>query len=114
MTALGQDAALSPLFATWGRLIDGQSDSELRSKSNQRLIDEAKAEGKPKPELPWVPNYDSWGPGMLWNGMIAPLTPFPIRGVIWYQGETNSASSGRRFMDASFAPSSRIGAASGA
>jgi sialate O-acetylesterase len=23
--------------------------------------------------------------------MIAPLTPFPIRGVIWYQGETNSA-----------------------
>jgi sialate O-acetylesterase len=28
---------------------------------------------------------------MLWNGMIAPLTPFPIRGVIWYQGESNSA-----------------------
>jgi sialate O-acetylesterase len=23
--------------------------------------------------------------------MIAPLTPFPIRGVIWYQGESNSA-----------------------
>jgi sialate O-acetylesterase len=28
---------------------------------------------------------------MLWNGMIAPLTPFAIRGVIWYQGESNSA-----------------------
>jgi sialate O-acetylesterase len=27
---------------------------------------------------------------MLWNGMIAPLTPLPIRGVIWYQGESNS------------------------
>ena len=27
---------------------------------------------------------------MLYNGMIAPLTPFPIRGVIWYQGESNS------------------------
>ena len=23
--------------------------------------------------------------------MIAPLTPYPIRGVIWYQGESNSA-----------------------
>jgi sialate O-acetylesterase len=23
--------------------------------------------------------------------MIAPLTPFPIRGVLWYQGESNSA-----------------------
>jgi len=31
-----------------------------------------------------------WAPGLLWNGMIAPLTPFPIRGVIWYQGESNS------------------------
>ena len=28
---------------------------------------------------------------MLWNGMIAPLTPMGIRGVIWYQGESNSA-----------------------
>ena len=91
MTALGQDAALAPLFASWGKLIDGQPDTQLRSKYNQRLIDEANAQGKPKPELPWVPVYDSWGPGMLWNGMIAPLTPFPIRGVIWYQGETNSA-----------------------
>jgi sialate O-acetylesterase len=28
---------------------------------------------------------------MLWNGMIAPLSPFPIRGVIWYQGESNAS-----------------------
>ena len=28
-------------------------------------------------------------PGNLFNGMIAPLTRFPIRGVIWYQGESN-------------------------
>jgi sialate O-acetylesterase len=27
--------------------------------------------------------------GQMYNGMIAPLIPFPIRGVIWYQGETN-------------------------
>lgn len=29
-------------------------------------------------------------PGVLFNGMIAPLIPFGIRGVIWYQGEDNS------------------------
>src|SRR5262249_30706695 len=29
------------------------------------------------------------GSGQMYNGMIAPLAPFPIRGVIWYQGETN-------------------------
>ena len=25
----------------------------------------------------------------LYNGMIAPLIPFAIRGAIWYQGEAN-------------------------
>ena len=29
-------------------------------------------------------------PSMLYNTMIAPLTRFPIKGVIWYQGESNS------------------------
>ncbi len=29
-------------------------------------------------------------PTGLYNGMIAPLQPFAIRGVIWYQGEGNS------------------------
>lgn len=28
-------------------------------------------------------------PGNLYNGMIAPMADFPIRGVIWYQGEAN-------------------------
>ena len=27
--------------------------------------------------------------GGMYNAMIAPLQPFPIRGAIWYQGETN-------------------------
>lgn len=28
-------------------------------------------------------------PGNLYNGMIAPMAGFPIRGIIWYQGEAN-------------------------
>jgi len=28
--------------------------------------------------------------GAIFNGMIQPLTPYAIRGVIWYQGESNS------------------------
>ena len=90
MTALGEDAALNPLFASWGRMIERQPDALLRERNKQRMIDEAKAEGKPEPVFPWVPTLESWGPGMLWNGMIAPLTPMAIRGVIWYQGESNS------------------------
>ena len=28
----------------------------------------------------------------LYNGMIAPLVKYPIKGVIWYQGESNAKS----------------------
>jgi sialate O-acetylesterase len=28
-------------------------------------------------------------PGVMWNAMIAPMTMFPFRGVLWYQGESN-------------------------
>ncbi len=28
-------------------------------------------------------------PAALWNGMVAPLAPFPFAGAIWYQGESN-------------------------
>jgi len=91
LTALGQDAALAPLFASWGKLTEHQPDALLVIKDEQRQREEAKAQGKPEPQFPWRPELSSWGPGMLWNGMIAPLTPLPIRGVIWYQGESNSS-----------------------
>jgi sialate O-acetylesterase len=32
---------------------------------------------------------DPMAPGSLFNGMIHPLLPYAIRGVIWYQGEGN-------------------------
>lgn len=28
-------------------------------------------------------------PGSFFNGMISPLSAYPVKGVIWYQGETN-------------------------
>ena len=31
-------------------------------------------------------------PTFLYNGMIAPLIPFTIKGAIWYQGESNSGN----------------------
>jgi sialate O-acetylesterase len=93
MAALGENAALAPAFVQWGKMTDGEESELLRLKEEQRQRDEAKAQGKPVPPFPWHPQLTSWGPGMLWNGMIAPLTPFPIRGVIWYQGESNASPS---------------------
>lgn len=34
-------------------------------------------------------------PTVLYNGMIAPLTPFAIKGAIWYQGEANTGQASR-------------------
>ena len=90
MEALGEDAALAPLFVSWGRMTERESDALLADKEEQRQREEAQAQGKPEPRFPWHPQLKSWGPGQLYNGMIAPLTAFPIRGVIWYQGESNS------------------------
>jgi sialate O-acetylesterase len=36
-------------------------------------------------------NIGVMNPGGLFNGMIAPLAPYAVRGVIWYQGERNAA-----------------------
>ena len=43
-------------------------------------------------ELPGLPpSYRSHtSPTVLYNGMIAPLVPFGIRGALWYQGESNA------------------------
>ena len=41
---------------------------------------------------PWPPTGvigDTSTPTILYNAMIAPLLPYAIRGVIWYQGEAN-------------------------
>jgi sialate O-acetylesterase len=39
-------------------------------------------------KVPYAPEV----PSVNYNGMIAPLTPYRIRGVIWYQGETNTSN----------------------
>jgi sialate O-acetylesterase len=44
----------------------------------------------PKPKLPALPDGGSFGPSNLFNGMVAPIIPYAIKGVIWYQGESNT------------------------
>ncbi len=49
---------------------------------------------------PRRPSFHANSATALFNGMIAPLVPFAIRGAIWYQGEANVANAAayrRRF-----------------
>ena len=53
----------------------------------------AKAEGQAAPRRPRDPleqRNRRGGAGGLFNGKIAPLIPYAIRGAVWYQGEANS------------------------
>jgi len=59
-------------------------------------VKKAKAAGKAAPRAPQKPadprlnqNY----PANLFNGMVAPLIPYALKGGIWYQGENNSNKS---------------------
>jgi len=66
-------------------------DQRLAEWRNQS--DKAEAEGAiipPPPALPKDPRSDPARPSGLFNGMVMPLAPYTIRGVIWYQGESNS------------------------
>lgn len=48
----------------------------------------------PHPQPLDLENYPTM-PVVLYNGMIAPLAPLSITGVLWYQGEANFANSAR-------------------
>ncbi len=41
-----------------------------------------------RPKLPI--DFSPYSPTALFNGMISPLVPFTLSGVLWYQGESNS------------------------
>ncbi len=42
-----------------------------------------------KGKAPEGPN-SRWMPGGMYNAMIAPLVPYAVKGVLWYQGEANA------------------------
>jgi sialate O-acetylesterase len=72
-------------------------------KEYNKAISEGKPVNKrPQPSRPEPNNPDPMGmpspsrrpgtPTVNFNGMIAPLVPFAIRGLIWYQGENNGSA----------------------
>ena len=80
-----------PVFADRARMVDALTDVDAVAPYEEELTAQAKAKGLPAPLFAWHPDPHSWEPAALYNAMIAPLTPYAIRGVIWYQGESNSA-----------------------
>ncbi len=92
-----EDPALSPFFREQqtafdeyrAYLADQERIDRIMAEYQQRAR-EAATNGTPRPTPPDVPeNTGPRLPGGIYNGMMAPLVPYAIRGAIWYQGESN-------------------------
>jgi sialate O-acetylesterase len=93
LKALRADPAFVSMLADdWTPWIAAHNDYDAKFAAWLRASATAKNEGvaaPPRPAWPAVPFR--WNkPGFLYEKMIAPLVPFSLRGVLWYQGEANA------------------------
>lgn len=105
VSGLGKDGALQHYVAEHQQILDNYSNATVafpkkletyRAALKKWNTDAAKAktDGHPlspqsAPKAPVEADGGTHAPGNLYNGMVAPLIPFAIKGVIWYQGEGN-------------------------
>ena len=92
MDQLQDDPDFAPIFDRWRRSLAVYPDpAGVYAKAFwewDAQTDQAERAGRPIPGAhpKLIGPGHIWTPAGLWNGMIAPLTAVPIRGVIWYQG----------------------------
>jgi sialate O-acetylesterase len=97
--AIAEDPSLMPVFAEWDARMQAYALDKLRyyraAKAWEKATETDRRQHRqvpPPPEKP-VGAGSPWEPGVLYNAMVEPITPFAIRGVIWYQGEANGSKS---------------------
>jgi len=88
--------ALKPTLLRWKKIealyADLRGRYELQVVEYEQALACAEAAGDLAPLEPPMPPGPGHchQPGGLYNAMITPLMPFAIRGVVWYQGESNA------------------------
>jgi sialate O-acetylesterase len=96
--ALTADPEFAPILKSWDAV--KANYPKAKEAFDKQLAEwqiasaEAKAAGMPEPRRPAEPRgaTDFGAPACLYNGMIAPVLPYTIRGAIWYQGESNAGA----------------------
>ncbi len=101
-------AELKPFFVQRDRMMAqfDQTGAEAQHQSAllkwEAAVAQARAGNLPPPQKPTHPADSFMGimdVGGLFNGKIAPLIPFPLRGIVWYQGESNAHPDRARFYE---------------
>jgi sialidase-1 len=90
--ALAGNPELKGLVA--GNWLDNKQLGEFcRTRGEQNLL-RALQSGEVIPGDDLGPNH-AFKPGFMWESGVKPLLPYAIRGVIWYQGESNAETAER-------------------
>ena len=99
--ALKRGGKLSFIFEIYDWCKTNYPNKKIDDEKKIAAWNELHKNDNPKPYLPWnlqePKRYDGSGlendlarPSCLYNGMISPISQFPVKGVIWYQGEANA------------------------
>ncbi|MEP6668376.1 MAG: sialate O-acetylesterase [Chthoniobacter sp.] len=94
--ALAANPAFQPIFESWDKAVAAYPQAKEKYDKELAAWKEAtKTPPAPGAEAPKPPRAPRGGEGLgspscLYNGMIAPILNYTIRGAIWYQGEANA------------------------
>lgn len=97
---LEADPRMKGLMSRWEQTEASYDWDKIYAQYENRLakwrdaVAEAKAAGKPLPQRPRAPRNQMTGnhrPANIYNGVLAPTIGYGIRGVVWYQGESNAS-----------------------
>jgi len=98
LEALQADPALRPVLDYWAQQFASFDAARAQAEQDKALAawEQAAAQAKAagtkapaKPKAPSDPRTSNHRPACLYNGMIAPLIPYGLRGAITYQGLGN-------------------------
>lgn len=96
---LAGDARYAPLLESWKKIESSFEPAKMAQQYKRQAekwkedVKQAQAAGKQPPPHPRPPQNILVGnarPGNIYNGVLLPTIGYGIRGVIWYQGETNA------------------------
>ncbi len=78
---------------TYQETLKAWTEATAQAKQAGQPLPPKPAPLSPQPKAPANPDGGSGNPANLYNGMVAPLIPYGIKGTIWYQGESNAGQS---------------------
>lgn len=97
---LAKDGRFSELLARWEAIeknydpAKADAAHKVAMEKWQAAVAQAKKDGKQPPRGPSHPGGQLTGnarPGNIYNGVLLPTIGYGIRGVVWYQGESNAS-----------------------